>query len=313
MSRVIETPQINTYLLELPSIFILNRSKPICNVLEISNGNKPTDGGYFLFTDKEKILFLQKEPKAKKFIKPLISAKEYMHGQKRWVLWLKDADSAEYSKLPLVMERIQKVQENRSKSQKKATKTYCYHYLFQEIRQPNSNYVLIPTVTSENREYIPMCFFTKNDIVNASCQFIQNATIYHFGILQSKMHMVWTKTVCGRLESRYRYSSEIVYNNFPWPEEVSEEQKQQIKAAVQNVLTARAAWPNSTLAQLYNPLTMPKNLLQAHQELDKLVDRSYRKQPFQSEMERIQFLFNLYQEYIDALNNNPYPLLKIAS
>lgn len=290
---------INPYLMDMPTIFILNRSKPLCTSPRIKWGNKSTDGGHLLFTDKEKIDFLEKEPKAKKFIKPLISAKEYLYGKKRWVLWLKNTDPAEYSKLPLVMERIQKVKEFRSNSPKKATKEYRYHHLFQEIRQPSSNYLLIPCTTSENRDYIPMSFFTKEDIVNASCQFIPDATLYHLGILQSKMHLVWMKTVCGRLGNGYCYSAEIVYNNFPWPKDISEEHKQKIEVAAQKVLDARAAWPNSTLAELYNPLTMPENLLKAHHALDTLVDRAYQKQPFQSEMERIQFLFTLYQQYIE--------------
>lgn len=285
--------------MDMPTIFIKRRLRPLNQASVMYCGLKANDGGHFLFSDDKKIAFLKDEPKAKKFIKPFISAKEYLYGQKRWVLWLKNADPTEYSKLPLVMERIQKVKEVRSNSQKKATKEYRYHHLFQEIRQPSSNYLLIPSITSENRDYIPMGFFTKEDIVNASCQFISDATLYHLGILQSKMHMVWVKTVCGRLGSSYRYSVGIVYNNFPWPKDISEEHKQKIEAAAQKVLDARAAWPNSTLAALYDPLKMPQNLLKAHHALDTLVDRAYQKQPFQSEMERIQFLFALYQTYIE--------------
>lgn len=165
--------------------------------------------------------------------------------------------------------------------------------------QPSSNYLLIPSITSENRDYIPMGFFTSDIIVGNLCHAIPNATLYHLGILQSKMHMVWVKTVCGRLGSGYRYSAEIVYNNFPWPKDIPEEHKQKIEAAAQKILDARAAWPNSTLAALYDPLKMPQNLLKAHHALDTLVDRAYQKQPFQSEMERIQFLFALYQTYIE--------------
>lgn len=297
--KAVLAQRINLYLLDMPQIYINKRSQPICKVSRMRNGNKPTDDSNFLMMDEEKIEFLQKEPKAEKFIKPFISAEEYMYGKKRWVLWLNGADPAEYSKLPLIMERIQKVKEFRSKSIDKATKKYPYHHLFQAIRQPSSKYLLIPYTTSENREYIPMSFFTKDEIVSHNCQAIQNATLFHFGILQSNMHMVWMKTVCARLGSGYRYSAEIVYNNFPWPKDIPEEHKQKIEAAAQKVLDARAAWPNSTLAELYNPLTMPENLLKAHHALDTLVDRAYQKQPFQSEMERIQFLFALYQEYID--------------
>lgn len=297
--HVIQVKNISPYLIDMPSIYISNRSSPLIQVPKIKFGNMPRDNGNFLFSNDEKIAFLEKEPKAKKFIKPFIGAKEYLYGQKKWVLWLKDTDPAEYSKLPLVMERIQKVKEFRSKSVASSTRNYPYHHLFVQIMQPSSSYLLIPSITSENRDYIPMSFFTQNTIVGNRCHAIPNATLYHFGILQSKMHMVWMKTVCGRLENRYSYSNEIVYNNFPWPKDILEEHKQKIEAAAQKILDARAAWPNSTLAELYNPLTMPENLLKAHHALDTLVDRAYQKQPFQSEMERIQFLFALYQEYID--------------
>lgn len=285
--------------MDMVTIFILNRSKPLHTVPRMKKGNQPTDGGNFLMLDDEKIVFLEKEPKAKKFIKPFINAKEYLYGQKKWVLWLKDADPNEYSHLPTVMERIKNVKELRAKSSSLSTRRYPYHHLFQQIMQPSSNYLLIPSITSENRDYIPMGFFTSDIIVGNLCHAIPNATLYHLGILQSKMHMVWVKTVCGRLGSGYRYSAEIVYNNFPWPKDIPEEHKQKIEAAAQKILDARAAWPNSTLAALYDPLKMPQNLLKAHHALDTLVDRAYQKQPFQSEMERIQFLFALYQTYIE--------------
>lgn len=294
----IQVDCINHYLINTPIIFVNNRSKPICDIPKVKFGNMPIDNGNFLFTDKEKIDFLKKEPKAEKLIQPFINAKEYLHGQKKWVLWLKDINPNEYSKLPLIMERIQKVKKFRLNSPRKTTRNYPYYHLFCEIRQPSSNYILIPSITSEKRAYIPMSFFTPTTIVGNKCHIISEGTMFHFGILQSKMHMVWMKTVCGRLKSDYNYSSEIVYNNFPWPEAVSEKQQQQIEAAAQRILEARAVWPHSTLAQLYNPLTMPENLLHAHQHLDTLVDRAYRKQPFHSEMERIQFLFALYQTYI---------------
>lgn len=290
---------INPYLMDMPTVFIARRSNPFKLIPKMKIGNMPIDGGNFLFTDKEKIVFLEKEPKAKKFIKPFINAKEYLYGQKKWVLWLKDIDPTEYSKLPLVMERIQKVKEFRAKSVAASTRSYHYHHLFKQIMQPSSNYLLIPSITSENRDYIPMGFFTSDIIVGNLCHAIPGANIFHFGILQSKMHMVWVKTLCGKLGSSLRYSNEIAYNNFPWPKCVSVDIKQKIEAAAQKVLDARSTWPNATLAHLYDPLKMPENLLKAHHELDTLVDRAYQKQPFQSEMERIQFLFTLYQQYIE--------------
>lgn len=290
---------ISPYLINMPSIYVSSRSNPFKLIPKMKLGNMPKDGGNFLMLDEEKIAFLEKEPKAKKFIKPFINAKEYLYGQKKWVLWLKDIDPTEYSKLPLVMERIQKVKEFRSKSVAPSTRSYHYHHLFKQIMQPSSNYLLIPRTTSENREYIPIGFFTKNDIVSDSCHAIPDATLYHLGILQSKMHMVWVKTVCGRLKSDYRYSAEIVYNNFPWPKDISEEHKQKIEAAAKKVLDARSTWPNATLAHLYDPLKMPQNLLKAHHDLDTVVERAYREEPFTSDMDRVKFLFTLYQQYIE--------------
>lgn len=283
----------------MPTIFIKRRLRPLPQAPVMYCGSKPNDGGHFLFSDDEKIAFLEDEPKAYKFIRPFLSARESLYGIKRWCLWLKDIDPSEYSKFPMVMNRVQKVKEYRAKSSSSFTRQYPYPHLFIEIREPTVQFMWLPRVSSERREYIPFNYSIPNIVVGDSLTFIENPRLYTFGILQSKMHMVWVKTVCGRLGSGYRYSVEIVYNNFPWPKDISEEHKQKIEAAAQKVLDARAAWPNSTLAALYDPLKMPQNLLKAHHALDTLVDRAYQKQPFQSEMERIQFLFALYQTYIE--------------
>jgi hypothetical protein len=169
--------------------------------------------------------------------------------------------------------------------------------LFAEDRQPNNEYVLIPRHSSENRKYIPMGFFDENSIASDSCLFIQNASLYHFGILHFAIHMAWVSAVCGRLESRFRYSNTIVYNNFPWPESPNDKQVKAIEAAAQKVLDARAQFPNSSLADLYDPLTMPPALIKAHNELDKAVDLAYRPQAFTSEANRMEFLFGLYEKY----------------
>jgi hypothetical protein len=169
--------------------------------------------------------------------------------------------------------------------------------LFGEDRQPNSDYVLIPRVSSENRKYIPIGFFNEDYIASDTCLFIEGAKLYHFGILTSAMHMAWVKTVCGRLKSDYRYSNEIVYNNYPWPENPNDKQVKAIEDAAQKVLDARLEFPNSSLADLYDPLTMPPVLVKAHNELDKAVDLAYRSQPFASEAKRMEFLFELYEKY----------------
>jgi hypothetical protein len=294
----VKANNINPYLIDAKDILIGKRRKPICNVPEIVFGNMPNDGGNFLFTDEEKDIFLSIETQSEKFFRPLISAYEFLNGKNRWCLWLKDANPAELIEMKFVYERIKKVKALRSKSSRRATQILAnYPYLFGEIRQPESDYILIPRVSSENRKYIPMGFFTKNDIVSDTCLAVPNADLYHFGVLMSKMHMTWVKTVCGRLEISYRYSNEIVYNNFLWPENPTEKLKSAIEKAAQNVLDSRMLYPNSSLADLYDPLTMPPALVKAHNELDMAVDLSYRPQPFISEANRMEFLFGLYEKF----------------
>ena len=200
-------------------------------------------------------------------------------------------------KMPLVMERVEKVKQYRLSSTREATvKLANTPYLFGEIRQPKDNYILIPRVTSERRKYIPFSFFDSNYIPANSCIIIPNAELYHFGVLTSIMHMTWTKYVCGKLESRYRYSKDIVYNNFPWPLDLSEDIKTSIEIRAKGVLSARAMFPDSSLADLYDPLTMPKALIDAHNKLDLEVDKAYgvKKNELKNESERIKFLFIMY-------------------
>jgi len=294
----VSVKNINAYLIEGKEIFIHSRNNPICNVSKIVYGNKPTDGGNFLFTDEEKNEFIKVEPNSKKFIKPFISAHEYFNGKKRWCLWLKDANPNELKQLPKVMERIEGVRNARQKSTKLATQKLAnYPTIFEYTSQPESNYILIPLHSSENRKYIPFGFFTKNDIAANSCSLIPNATLYEFGIISSIMHHVWIKNTCGRIKSDYRYSGSIVYNNYPFPKSSSEKQIKIIEEAAQKVLDIRVEFPNSSLADLYDPLTMPPSLVKAHNALDKAVDSAYRSQPFISEAKRMEFLFELYEKY----------------
>ncbi|MBU4348295.1 class I SAM-dependent DNA methyltransferase [Patescibacteria group bacterium] len=293
----IKAKNINPYLIDQKNIFILNRSKPICNVPEISFGNMPNDGGNFLFNDEEKEKFLKKEPSAKRYIKPLISAKEFLHNKTRWCLWLKNINPSELNHLKLIKERVFKVKEYRLKSKRKTTRELAQTpYLFGEIRQPLSDYIFIPLTSSENRYYIPMAFFSKENIVNNTCSVIPNATLYHFGVLMSTIHMAWVKQVCGRMKSDYRYSNNLVYNNFPWPENITDNQIKEIKNAAKSIITIRKRY-NSSLSELYNPLSMPKDLLQAHKKLDRLVNKCYRNKPFKSDREIVEFLFELYDKY----------------
>jgi hypothetical protein len=297
----IKTKNITPYLMQGGDIFVTSRSNSICNVPEIVWGNKPVDGGNLLFTDEEKNEFLQKEPNAKNFIRPLLSAKEFLNGENRWCLWLANVEPREIREMPFVMERIKKVKDMREASvDEGARKLALRPSQFRDLKNPE-RFILIPSATSENRRYIPFGFFDKRYIANNSCHMIPEGTLYHFGVLTSDMHMSWVKYVCGRLKSDYRYSKDIVYNNFPWPENITDKQKEIVEAAAQVVLDARVNFPNSSLADLYDPNTMPPVLVKAHQALDKAVDLCYRSQPFINETKRIEFLFELYDKYTAGL------------
>lgn len=292
-----EAEHINAYLVEGEDVFIESRSKPICDVPEIVFGSMPNDGGNFLFSEKEKDEFLKEEPDAEKYVKELISAKEYLNGEKRYCLWLKNAEPNELKKLPKVLERIENIKKLRQESTRKETKELAKTpSLFGEIRQPEDSYVVIPRVSSENRDYIPMSLFDKEKIIGDTCLAVPNATLYHFGILQSVQHMSWVNYVCGRLKSDYRYSNNLVYNNFPWPGKVTDEQKKKVEAFAQKVLAVRLEFPSSSLADLYDPNTMPPELVKAHEELDRAVDSCYGRK-FANKEERIEFLFELYKKY----------------
>ena len=263
-------------------------------------GSKPTDGGNFLMNDIEKEQFLKDEPEASKFVRPFISAHEYLRNEKRWVLWLFEANPNELRKLPKVMARINAVEQFRKASKASSTRDYEFPSLFRQITQPVSDYILIPRHTSEKRNYIPFGFFSKNVIVGDSCLSMPDATLFHFAVLTNSMHMAWVRTVCGRLKSDFRYSKDIVYNNFPWPE-VNALQTAKIEAAAQVVLDARAVHTNASLADLYDPLTMPANLLKAHQALDKAVDAAYGYKGAATDAARVAFLFERYQQITSLL------------
>jgi hypothetical protein len=249
-------------------------------------------------SNEEKIAFIQREPGAEKFIKPMLSSKEYLNGQNRWCLWLREIQPNELTGLPEVLKRVQAVRIYRNKSTRQGTKKLAdYPTLFGEIRQPETNYILIPLHSSENRKYIPFGFFDKNNIVSNSCSFIANASLYHFGILQSLMHLAWIKTTCGRIKSDFRYSNEIVYNNYPFPLQPAEKQIKSIEEKAQTLLDIRLKFTNSSLADLYDPNKMPPSLTKAHNELDKAVDLAYSSQPFSIEAYRMEFLFELYEKY----------------
>lgn len=297
----IKVKNINPYLVDAKDLMINKSSNPICKVPKMSFGNMPLDGGHLLLSDEEKEEFLLKEPQAKKYIKPLISAFEFLNGEKRWCLWLVDIDPSELQKLPEVFNRVKLVKKFRLNSIAPSTQKFAATpTLFRDRNQPET-FIVVPRVSSENRAYIPIGFFNKNSIVSDTCMSIPNAKLYHFGILTSIMHMAWVKNICGRLKSDFRYSKDIVYNNYPWPESPTEKQTKAIETASQKVLDARAEFPKSSLADLYDPDGMPPLLIKAHNELDKAVDLAYRLKPFTSEAIRLEFLFGLYEKYTSDL------------
>jgi hypothetical protein len=292
---------INPYLVDAKDITISKRSDPIGNVPKMSFGNMPLDGGNLLLTDNEKKILIDNEPNSENFIKPLISAYEFLNGEKRWCIWLVDVTPSQIKAMPEIMKRVELVKKFRMNSIAPSTQKFAATpTLFRDRNQPDT-FILIPSTTSENRQYIPMGLFTENSIANNSCHIIPNGKLYHLGVLTSAMHMAWVSSVCGRLESRFRYSKDIVYNNFPWPENPSKRQMALIESAGQKILDVRASFPESSLADLYHPLTMPPALIKAHQELDKIVDLAYRPQPFINETKRMEFLFELYEKYTAGL------------
>ena len=303
----VKVKNINPYLVDAKDILIDKRTTPLCNVPKMSFGNMPLDGGHLLFSDEEKQAFLKIEPKAEKFMLPLISAFEFLNGKKRWCLWLENANPSELKQLPEVLKRVDAVRKFRLDSVAPSTQKFAYTpTLFRDRNRPET-LIVVPRVSSENRAYIPFGFFDKNSIVSDSCMSIPNGNLFHFGVLMSKMHITWVKMVCGRLKSDYRYSKDIVYNNFPWIENPTEKQVKAIEKAAQKVLDVRELFSDSSLAVLYDPLTMPPALLKAHNELDRAVDLAYRPQPFTNGANRLEFLFGLYEKYSAGLFTKAKP------
>ena len=293
--RAVAAENIGPYLTEGGDFALRNRESPICDAPKMFFGSMPNDNGNLLFSDSEKGDFLRDEPQAKKFIRRYASAKEFINGIGRWCLWLVNAKPEEIRKLPLTMERIQKTREYRAASNspaaKKAAKTPS---LFFQINQPESAYLLVPRVSSEKRDYIPLGFLPPETVAADSTLTIPNAELYHFGVLSSAIHMAWVRQVAGRLKSDTRYSAKLVYNNFPWPNP-TETKKAEIEECAQAVMFARSQSRTSSLADLYDPNTMPPILLHAHRSLDRAVDRAYRTKKFESDQERVSHLFALHR------------------
>ena len=261
----------------------------------------PLDGGNLIIEDTIKNEFLTLEPKAEKYVLPLISAREFLNNKKRWCLWLENISPQELRQMPHVLKRVEAVKEFRLASVATSTQKHAVTpTLFRDRNRPKT-FIVVPRVSSENRKYIPMGFFEYNSIVSDTMLSIPNGTLYSFGVLMSVMHMTWVKYTCGRLKSDYRYSKDVVYNNYPWANNVTSKNKKNVEDKAQKVLDIRVEFPKSSLSDLYHPLTMPPKLAKAHQSLDKAVDLCYRPQVFPNESSRIEYLFELYNQYAEPL------------
>ena len=286
---------ISPYLIDAPDVFIESRKHPLCNVPEMTTGNRPADGGHLIIEQEDYDEFIRKEPKAVKYIRRLSGATEFINNKKRWCLWLADVSPTEFRKMPEVMRRIEACRNDRLKGAADRQKLADTPYLFRETNNPETC-IVVPRHSSQKRRYIPFGFIGKEMILTDAAMCIPEGSLYEFAILESNVHMSWVRTVCGRIKSDYRYSKDIVYNNFPWPD-ATPEQKQTISQTAQAILDARALYPDSSLADLYDPLTMPPELRKAHQQNDKAVMQAY-GMPIKEtdEASCVAWLMRLYQE-----------------
>lgn len=292
--KAIETKHINPYLIDALDTFIYSRSTPLCDVPAIGIGNQPIDGGNYLFTKTDMEEFVKHEPKSVSLFHPWYGSEEFIHQQPRYCLWLGDCTPRQINEMPLCKQRVERVRQFRLASKRRSTiKLADRPTRFQVENMPEGDSILIPSTSSERRRYVPMGFFAKGMFASNAVHLIPNATLYHFGILESNVHMAWMRVVCGRLKSDYRYSKDIVYNNFPWPEP-SDSQRAKIAQTAQGILDARAKYPDSSLADLYDPATMPYDLLEAHRANDRAVMAAYGFSSKLSESECVAKLFEMY-------------------
>ncbi|MBQ9243076.1 MAG: class I SAM-dependent DNA methyltransferase [Proteobacteria bacterium] len=312
--------QINAYLVDAPCVSVMSRPKPLCDIPEIGIGNKPIDDGNYLFLDSEKEEFVRIEPASEKYFKRWYGSVEFINNRPRWCLWLGDCEPGDLRKMPECLKRVQAVRAFRLDSKSEGTRKLAEKPTrFHVENMPKDDYLLIPRVSSEKRNYIPIGYIKTGNLCSDSVHITTDATLYHFGILTSSVHMAWVRAVCGRLKSDYRYSKDIVYNNFPWPDlngangidcakrkakESDEDYKKRMEAKIslcaEEILCARDNHPDSSLADLYDPLTMPPDLLKAHKALDKAVMELYGYTPDMSEPEIVADLMTRYQKLIDA-------------
>lgn len=300
-----EVEYINAYLLPGPDIYVTPRAIPLTRAVpKMFAGSKPTDGGNLMLSEDEKNSFIKKYPQDAKFVRQYMGAEDFIHNKKRYCLWLVDATPDDLRRNKFIYERVKAVKEFRLKSKKIPTqKSAEIPHLFQENHQPTSNYILVPRHSSEFRKYIPMDYVSPEIICSDSNLMIPDAQVWHFGILTSRVHMAWTKTVCGRLRNDLRYSAKIVYNNFPWVKMEFIDYANLILSA-EKILSARKNYPNASLADLYDDLTMPKDLREAHREVDKIVMKIYRLDEDMTDEEIAVEMLKHYQFVTDYLREN---------
>ena len=302
--HIIKADNINPYLIDAPNVFVDKRKKPLCGgVPQMMKGSQPTDGGNLLLSSEEREELLKKSPVLSRYVRPFVGADEFIKGKERYCLWLDGANPDDLMHSAELARRIAAVRECRNASPKAATRQWAkFPTLFTENRQPKDTYVIVPSVSSEKRRYVPMGFVSSNVVASNLVLIIPNASLYHFGVLTSIIHMAWMRAVCGRLKSDYRYSADIVYNNFPWPEP-TEAQKTKIEQTAQAILDVRAKYPDSTLAALYSEKFMPADLLIAHEKNDKAVMDAYGWK-YSREYQESMVVANLFKLYQELTKNN---------
>jgi hypothetical protein len=300
--HAVTAANINPYLVDAPDVVLPNRRTPICAVPPIAFGSMPNDGGHLLLSSEERTALLAAEPAAERWLRPFRGSDEFLNAVERWCLWLVDCPPNELRRMPEVAERVAAVRAHRLASSRATTQQLANTpTLFGEIRQPAGDYLAIPKTSSERRKFVPIAPVSGRVIASTELFTLPDAKLFDLGVLCSTMHNAWIRYTCGRLKSDFRYSAGIVYNNFPWPESPSDKQRAAIEAAAQGVLDARAQFPQSSLADLYDPLTMPPALVKAHQVLDAAVDAAYGRRSFRNDAERVAFLFERYQAITSLL------------
>ena len=292
---------VSPYLVEGPDVAITNRSRPLCDVPEIGSGNKPIDGGQYLFSPDERDEFILREPASAKWFRRWLGADEFLNGWERWCLWVGDCPPDELRAMPEVLKRVEAVRASRLASDSAPTRKLAdTPTRFHVENRPAGNSLVVPSASSERRRFLPIGYVGPETLISNLCLLVPDATPYHFGVMQSTMHNAWMRQVCGRLKSDYRYSAKLVYNNFPWPTP-TDAQRAAVEAKAAGVLAARALFPNASLADLYDPATMPPALAKAHAELDRAVEACYRPAKFAADRDRVEFLFALYDRLANPL------------